>query len=128
MLHLVGDTLPRGNNGMGFSIQLADQVYWLTYQSFVLLTYLAIARKLEDDGWLKEERHPFRFSHKWHHVYRLRQELRDQGYIYEIIENDKGGQYRLTISASAIALDSTKIIDSLPVAEGTFLHKCLSRV
>jgi hypothetical protein len=123
MLRLVGDIKHQGGGGNRFSISLAGRTYWLTYQSFVMLVHLAVALR-KGDGWMIYEAHPYP-NYRWHHIYRLRQELREQGNQFEIIENNKVGAYRLIFHPDAIALKTDQIIESLELTEGTFLHKCL---
>lgn len=122
MLRLVGDIKRQGGGGDRFSISLAGRTYWLTYQSFVVLVHLAVALK-KGDGWMPLADQPY--DNRWHHIYRLRQELREQGNNFEIIENNKNGGYRLIFHPDAIALECNQIIDNLEVTEGTILYKCL---
>jgi hypothetical protein len=102
-----------------FRVMFRERLFLLTAKSFKYLFKLAAQRRLDGDGWLDKEQLEPGFNQA-RYLYNLKKELGNSVVNgRDLIENDRRGGYRLSLTADEITLDLSSLsgLDDFEIAE-----------
>jgi len=93
-------------DGQRTEIRVGDEPVPLTNGSLILLLRLIVGRATEPKGWVDREELGASDDHGWAGMKRFKQDLRKKLVTPpDLVENDKGGKYRLRPSVAITKVD-----------------------